>query len=163
MKNPILRFGIYSSIILLAFGAIQWVLWNPDMDYRTAEVIGYLSMIIALAFIFPGVRAYREEVGGGVISFGKALKVGSLIALLPSAAFFVYTVIFFYLERDNWGQYALEGMSEAQRLQFEANRELFLNPFFQGAVMFFTVFFIGFVIALISALVLRSKASYQKG
>lgn len=160
MNKLILRFGLYSSALMIGFFSVTWAIWGTSVDYNTSELLGYASMIISLSFVYFGVKAYRDEQNGGQITFGKALGVGSLIALLPSLAFAIYTVIFFVLMGDKWTAYALENMSEAQLAQFEANRELFMNPWFQAGIMFLTVFMIGFAYALISAFILkREKAT----
>jgi len=39
--------------------------------------------------VFFGIRSYRDNVGGGTITFGKAFTVGILITLLSCAIVFV--------------------------------------------------------------------------
>lgn len=157
MNNPAIRNGIYSMLIMLtAFIATQ-LIWGNTLPYRTAEVIGYISIFISLSFVFFGIRAYREEKNGGVISFGKAFQVGLIITLFPSIAFGLYTIGLFLFQGDEMMEYYMKNMPESDRQQFEANPELFSNPFFQGIIMFLTVFIIGLVISLISAWILKRQ------
>ena len=51
---------------------------------------GFASQIIALSFIFIGIRQYRNNYGEGKITFGKAFSVGILITLIASV-FYVLT------------------------------------------------------------------------
>ncbi len=157
MNKQILRFGLYSSITMIGLFGLTWVIFGTSLGYTTTEVIGYLSFFISLSFIYFGVKAYRDEQNGGQISFGKALGVGMLVALIPSVAFGIYTTIFIALQGEKWMQWALENMPPSQRSQFDANPELFTNPWFQGIVMFVTVLVIGFAYALISAFILKRQ------
>ncbi len=157
MNKLILRFGLYSSALMIVFFSVTWAIWGTSVDYNTSELLGYVSMFISLSFVYFGVKAYRDEQNGGQITFGKALGVGSLIALLPSVAFAIYTVIFFMVKGAEWTEYALANMSAEQLAQFETNQELFMNPWFQAFIMFITVFMIGFAYALISAFILKRQ------
>ncbi|MDX1941627.1 MAG: DUF4199 domain-containing protein [Saprospiraceae bacterium] len=158
MNKHIIRFGLYSSAVMLGLFGLTWAIFGTSLGYTASEVIGYLSFFISLSFIYFGVKTYRDEQNGGQITLGKAFLVGLLIALIPSFFFAIYTGIFIVLQGEKWMQWALENMPPSQRSQFDANPELFTNPWFQGVVMFFTVFVIGLVYALISAfLVKRSK------
>lgn len=157
MKKYITRFGLYSSLMIVALFLLTWLIWGYSLPYRTQEVMGYLSMTLSLNFIFFGIKAYRDEVNGGTITFGKALKLGSLITLLPSAAFGIYMIVFFYLYGAQWTEYAMTNMPEEQKIQFQQAPEIFMNPFFQGLIMFVTVFIVGFIISLISAFILKKE------
>lgn len=159
MKKVTFRFGLYSALALIVINIITWTTVGTKMDFRTSEVVGYLAMFVSLIFIFFGVKAYRDEHNGGVISFGKALQVGTLIALVPSVAFGIYCVIFFALQGNKWMDYARENMPAEQWQQFEASPDFFMNPAFQGFLMFATVFLIGFAYAIISALLVQRKAA----
>ena len=161
MKNPILKYGIYSTLVILTLFGLTRLIWGNNMDYTIAERLGYLSILIALSFVFFGIKAYRDEVGEGYIQFSIGLKVGSIISLFPSAAFFIYTALLFLFQGEEFMTRMYQNVPEEQLAQFEANKELYLNPLFQGGVMFATVFLIGFVIALISSwILLRRKQQH---
>ncbi|MBK7872876.1 MAG: DUF4199 domain-containing protein [Saprospiraceae bacterium] len=159
MNKYILRFGVYSGITMLVLFGLTWAIFGTSLGYKTSEVLGYLSMFISLSFIYFGVKTYRDEQNGGQITLGKAFLVGLLIALIPSLFFAIYTGIFITLQGEEWMQWALENMPPSQRSQFDANPELFTNPWFQGVVMFFTVFVIGLAYSLISAFLVKRKVA----
>lgn len=118
MKNPIWRNGIYSMLIILGvFTAIQ-VIWGFTIPYRTSEIIGYLTIFISLAFVFLGIRAYRDEKNGGEITFGKALQIGLLITVFPSTAFAVFTMVQFLLQGEEMMEYYKQNMPAADRQQW---------------------------------------------
>ncbi len=159
MKNSIVRFGIISAVVIFVLFAAFWIFIGTSMDYSTSEIIGYVTIGLAMVFVFLGIKTYRDKEGNGAISFGKGFQIGTLIALFPSAAIFIFTALLFMMKGEEFLAYSLENMkdagSEAQLAQFEANKELFMNPFFQGGVMFLTVFLIGVVVAAVSALILK--------
>ena len=142
---------------------------SPE-SYHMNEVIGYATMIVALSMVFFGTRHYRNTVGGGSLTFGQGFKIGTLISFVAALIFGIFTVMLFTVFIPDLGERYLEvyrQMAEqgndpalqAQMEQFEANKELFLSPIFQGFLMFITVFFIGEVIAVISSLFLKRKAA----
>lgn len=159
MKAYVWRYGLIASVIVVSLSLVGWTLMGSVFDYSTAEAFGYLTMLVSLSFVFFGVKAYRDHELGGTLSFGRALSVGTLIALIPSAAFFLYTVCFFFFAGDKFMEFFKEQASPEQMEQFQANLSLFMNPLFQGLIMFLTVFFIGFFIAVLSALILQRKAT----
>ena len=167
MKKTVIRFGTYASIIVVGISLIFWLFSSDTPNYSISEIAGYVSIIVAMAFVFLGIRHYRDNEKNGSISFGEALKLGILIALIPSLAFGIYNAIYTELLDpgfiDNYYQYTLEKMKgdmtatefEAAAQKMESEKEMFANPVVGSVVMFLTVFLIGFVIAVISALILK--------
>jgi len=165
MKNPILRFGLIGGIVLFILAQLQWQFVGTSMSYNQAQIVGYLSIIFALTSIYFAVRKYREEVGAGYISFGKAFQIGSLTALIPAAFMFVSTVIFYLSYGEEFKAWALAEMQKTtppEKLammmeQYETNQALYDNPYFQGLIMFLTVMVIGLIVSAITAFILQKK------
>lgn len=165
MKNPIVKYGVIGGIIFLVIGLSSWLVFKDYHTYRTAEIVGYTSMVIALLSVFFAVRKYRDDMAGGIISFSKALKVGLLTTLIPSSFAFVQTVIIFLFFGTEFQEWAMKSLKETDPAMYEQYLEqmdtapaLMTNPFFQGFVMFATVFFIGLIISVIAAMILRKGA-----
>ena len=165
MQNPILRFGIIGGIVLVILGQIQWFFYE-SISYNFAQVLGYLSITIALTSIYFAVRKYRDEIGNGFISFGKAFQVGALTALIPSVFMFLSTVFFYLTKGDEFKQWAMAELEKsmttaefaAMTEQIQANQALYENPYFQGLIMFLTVLILGLIISVITAFVLKKEA-----
>jgi hypothetical protein len=88
MKNLILKYGLISG----AVGAVMMFcmalyLGNDPGRFSHGEVFGYTGIVLSMLFVFFGVRAYRDQVASGVISFGKAFQVGLMITLISCAIY----------------------------------------------------------------------------
>src|SRR3569623_890599 len=67
---------------------------------------GYLAMVVALTFIFVGVKRYRDVEGGGVVRFWRALGLALGIAGLATIAYVavweVYLALTHYAFMDDY-------------------------------------------------------------
>ncbi len=168
MKNTVLRYGVLSAITICVLNLAGWFL-GKNLDYSIQEVIGYTGIVVALLFVFFGIKHYRDKENNGVVTFGKALLIGVLISLMAALAFGVLDVIYVkYINPDFMAEYYAHHveqlkstLSEAEfKIEFEkleAQKELFSNTFMSFFLMFITVFIIGFIISLLSGLILQRK------
>ncbi len=167
MKKTILRFGLYGVITICLLSILIWSLVKV-VDNTTAEIIGYSSMVVSLLFVFFGIKHFRDRENNGVVTFAKALLIGVLISLIVSVAFGILDIIYVKFVNPDFMTDYYEGMLEqAQTLpaeEFEilkeelnAEKEMFLNPFMHFFIMSMMVFVIGFIISLLSALLLQRK------
>jgi len=88
MKKIVLTFGLISGGILAAM-MYATLPFMEQIGFDNGQLIGYTTMVLAFLLIFFGIRSYRETIGNGYITFGRALKVGILITLI---ACLFYTV-----------------------------------------------------------------------
>lgn len=181
MKSAILRFGLIAGGIVTVLLFVPFFIWGDDFDMSIGEITGYASMLLAMCTVYFGIRHYRDNERGGIITFGKAMQVGLLISLVAGLVFYVANFIFYETMGDDfypkYQQYYTESIKnsgkpaaeiekelKAMQADWEANKGLYTNSFFQAFVMFATVFLIGAVISIISALILKRykhKEAYQ--
>ena len=173
MKNIPLTWGALGAAILIVLNLLWLLVWGiPDSDdFAMGEVIGYATIVIALVPVFFGIRRVRDRVFGGVIPFWKACLAGLGIIVWPGVAFALYNLLYVYVIDPDFSEkymaYALESarsrMNAAEFEQYAATMEaqsaLYADPFFQSLVMFLTVFLVGLVVVIISALVLRRRSA----
>lgn len=133
-------------------------------------LIGYLVMLVALSLIFVGVKRYRDQELGGVITFGKAFLVG--LAISAVASLFYVVIWDIYLAATDYAyisDYAA-GLLEAKRQAGASEEELaalaaqqeeivknYANPLFRIPVTFSEIFPVGLVVSLVSAFLLRNR------
>ncbi len=158
MKNFVVRYGLYAGCTLIVLGLINWFLIAPN-GYTISEVFGYASMVAALITVPLGIRYFRDQLNQGIVSFTEGLRIGLGITFITSIIMGLYSALFFVFQGDefqNWykAHMSPEAWDQAQQ-QIASMPNFYLSPWFQGFVMLLTVFFIGTVITLLSALILK--------
>ena len=103
MKKTVLTFGLISGVV----SSLLMLLTVPFIDrigFDRGVFVGYTAIVLSFLLVFFGIRSYRENVGGGEITFGRAFTVGILITLI-SCAFYVLTweVVYFKIMPDFGG------------------------------------------------------------
>jgi uncharacterized membrane protein len=167
MKSTVFRYGIYASLAILALGMINFFIVSKNAGYGTQEVAGYLTMLLSTIFIFQGIRHYRDKFKGGLLSFGDGLKIGLLIALVPAIFFGLFDLLYTEVINPSWKEdyynhyvQQIKDSTPADKLaakleKVEKEKELFGQPAMQFLIMAGTVFVIGAIVTIISALALR--------
>ena len=86
MKKTVLTWGLISGgvFVVSMLATVPFAEW---IGFDKEEILVYTTMVLAALLIFFGVRAYRENVGGGRITFGRGFAVGILISLISSACY----------------------------------------------------------------------------
>ncbi|AXT57627.1 DUF4199 domain-containing protein [Aquimarina sp. MMG015] len=170
MKNTVVRYGIYGSITICILFTLALTL-GKNLSYSLQEVIGYASMVVSLIFVYFGIKHYRDTENNGAVSFGKALIIGLLISLFAAIAFGLLDVIYIkYINPDFSAEYYGHIIEEMRTTlseeefkiklsELETQKELFSSPLMNFLLMSATVLIIGFIISLISGLILQRKPS----
>lgn len=175
MKKTVLAFGSIAGVILSAMMLLT-IPFQDQIGFENGEIIGYTSMVLAFLLIFFGVRSYRDNVAGGSISFGRALKVGALIAAVASGWYVAtWQVIYYRISPDfmtKYQSYKLEearadGETEAQVAKRKADMEKFAkmykNPAINAAITFLEPLPVALIMALVSAGVLSRRRNEREG
>ncbi len=167
MKATILRYSIYASITIVILALIQFFFIVDKASYPVQEAAGYLSMLISMIFVFLGIRHFRDHINGGTLTFGQGLKIGVMIVLMPAVFFGLFDILYTQVIDPSWSNhYFTHYIEEAKKTipseklaeelkKIEAQQKLFSNPAMQFLLMSVTVFIIGLIVAIISALSLR--------
>ena len=169
MKKTVYRYGFLAALVIIVLSAGSFLLTSKTLDYDTQEIIGYLTIFISMIFVFLGIKHFRDR-NNNTLSFGEGLKVGVLIILIPSVFFGLFGLLYTEVLNPSWGEqyYSHYIASIKDRLppeefaaavkKVEKEREMFANPGLQFLLMFITVFVIGFIVSIISAISLRRSA-----
>src|SRR5947207_3195116 len=101
MKRNIIIYGLLAGIVVsvLMLGSLNISNAQGHIDFDKGLLIGYASMLIGFSFVFVGIRKYRDTYYSGVISFGKAFKIGIMMVLIASTIYVVAWLIdyFFFI------------------------------------------------------------------
>ena len=171
MKKIILTYGLISGTIVAAMMLITMPMYsNGTLNLDNGELTGYTSMVIALSLVFFGVKSYRDNHLNGIISFGKAFKVGILITLLAAVIYAFAWEICYSQYSENFTKQMTErhfeklkkdGASEAEleeaRVEWASFSEYYKNPVIRFGVTMMEMSPVGIIITLLSAGLLRRK------
>jgi hypothetical protein len=126
-------------------------------------------MLASLSFIFFGIKHYRDKENNGFVSFGRALLIGVLISTLVglgiAIADYIYTTVINpdfavdFLEKSTKAMETTYSGAELEAKKAELTQQMkeYGGSGFMAFMMFATVVIMGFVISLISALILQRK------
>jgi len=174
LKKTILTFGLISGVLssVMMCATIPFL---HDIDHgQKGLVIGYTTIVLAGLLVFFGIRSYRDNLAGGVITFGRAFTIGICITLI-SCIFYVVTweIIYFNFLHGFMDSYfahqiqkvqSTPGTPEAIQAKVASIRhsqQLYENPFVNALYTFIEPFPVGLLITLISAAILRKKSQPQ--
>ena len=175
MKKTVLTFGIISGVIIATLMGVTTV-FAERIGFDRAVIVGYTTMLIAFLLVFFGIKSYRDNIGRGEISFGRAFTVGILITLI-TCVFYVgiweilyYTVLHDFPEK--YANYMVEkarasGATPAQMAQqmeeMKQMKALLDNPVLAPAIIFISEPLpVGLVMTLISAAILRKRRRQEE-
>lgn len=172
MKKTVWTFGLISGALLSLMMAVT-IPFESSIGFEGgsgALIVGYTTMVLSFLLVYFGIRSYRDNVRGGLVSFGRALAVGTLIVVISSLCYVAtWEVMYFKFMPDFATKFAAHtieqakksGASEAEIQQKVAEMDRFVvqyrNPLYNSAVTFLEPLPVGLVIALVSAGVLRRK------
>jgi len=169
MKRIIITYGIISGLIVSLWLMTAMFIGENDTFDKYGMYLGFTSMLIAFAFVFVGIRKYRE-INGGTVTFGSALRIGLLISLIASTFYVVTWMIeFHYFIPDfmdkmtskqiaNW---KAEGIAKAELdakiSEMQSWKELYKSPVMVVLLTYMEILPLGIVVSLIAAFVLKKK------
>ncbi|MGB2397093.1 MAG: DUF4199 domain-containing protein [Flavobacteriaceae bacterium] len=161
-KATILQYGTLLGGISVVFGLMIYFL---DMHYTQESAVGYVSIAITVGVIALAQYNFRKE-NEGYLSLGEGLKIGVGIALISGIIGSLYQVVLVTVIDPETIAKMLEiasdkimdsypEMQQEQLDQTIAMQKKFMTPGMMFAFGIIGTLFIGFVVALISGLILK--------
>lgn len=170
MKKTVLIYGVVAGLISTSLFIGLMLLGKAGHDFKNGMIYGYTLMILAFSFIFVATRITRDKYEGGVISFGKAFRIGLYITLIASTIYVIVWLVDYYFFipdfAEKYSAHVIEtlkasGASEAEIAKQSAEMakfsEMYKNPFFNALITYSEIVPVGLVISLISAFALKRK------
>ena len=173
MKKNIIIYGLIAGIVvsILMLFIVNYISHcEGNVDYDTSLLIGYASMLIAFSLVFVGIRNYRDKYNGGIISFGKAFKIGIMMVLIASTIYVAAWLIdyFFFIPdfAEKYSAHTLDKLKASRASQIEIDKEtkemasfvrMYKNPFFNAMMTYVEILPVGLIVTLISSLILKRK------
>ena len=170
MKKIVLTNGIISGVIVTAFMVFSSISCYNDPNFESSMLLGYTGMLLAFAFVFIGIKQFRDKVNNVVISYWKAFQIGGLIALIGSTFYVLTWLVEFYAFMPDFMEkytvHVLKAAQEAgasatelehQKLEMASYADLYKSPIGVILLTYMEILPIGILVTLISAFVLKRK------
>jgi len=169
MRKVVLTFGLIAGAILSAMMLLT-LPFQDQIGFDKGAVIGYTTMVLAFMMVFFGVKSYRDNVAGGSVTFGRALKVGLLITAVTTVCYVAtWEVVYYKLAPDFIEKYSAHAIEKAkksgatdaqiavQTKQMAKFAEMYKNPLVNIALTSLEPLPVGILFVLVTAGVLSRK------
>lgn len=174
MRKIVLTFGLIAGAVLSAMMLLT-LPFQDTIGFDNGAIIGYTTMVLAFLMVFFGVKSYRDTVGSGRVTFGRALSVGLLITAIASVCYVTTWELIYYKFAPNFGDkyatYAIEKAKKsgatdaqiaAQTKQMTEFKEMYKNPLVNIAYTILEPLPVGILFALVTATVLSRKRREER-
>ena len=175
MKRNMLVFGTIAGVIVAAFMGTSMAIMgcsSDSMDGGTgAMILGFTSMVVALSFVFVGIKNFRDKQNGGTVTFGQGLYLGFMISLIASTIYVAtWAVEFHFFMPDFMDKYSAMQLKQLQESGMSGeelagkvkeiettNYDYKHNPLVFAIYTYMEILPVGVIITLISSLILKRK------
>ena len=174
MKSIVVKYGLLGGLIVAVVLAAGTLYCYSTGKFEGNMLVGFASMALSFSFVFVAIKQVRDKKDGGFISFGKAFKIGILIALVTSTIYVVTWLITYYcFIPDFMEKFTSYTLNKAQasgitpeKLATETARmkqytEMYKNPLLIILFTYLEILPVGIVVSLIAAAILKRKNKPQ--
>lgn len=174
MKRIVLTFGLISGGILAVMMLVT-TLFMDQIGFDKGAVVGYTTMVLAFLLVYFGIRSYRDGIGGGAVTFGRAFRVGIAIVAVASCCYVATWQFVYYRMMPDFGEkYAAHLIEKAraggasaeelakQTQDLEKFQEMYKNPLVNVGLTFLEPLPVGLLMTLIAAGILRREQKREE-
>ena len=164
IKSTIIIYGIILGSISVVF---QLMLFFLDMHYKNDSTAGIVSLIIMIGVLLYSFISHKK-INGGYILLSEALKIGLGVSLVSALITIIYTQILINLLDPETMQKSLDLTMDTMRSEnpempqealdtVRSIQEKMSSPLIFSAVQIIFSLFFGFIISLISGLIVKKS------
>ena len=174
MKNTIIKYGLISGalsaggilIITLIFKSYGF----DKVGFENSAYIGYSLIILSMAVIFFGIKAYRDNENDGQVSFKNGLLIGLGIALISCICYSLMWMVVYYNFMpnfmDDYADFSIKKLKESgasemelakNQAQLQEYKDIYKTPLGVFGVTLMEPLPVGILGALVSAFILKKK------
>jgi len=160
-------YALYMTIAGAVLNLLLYFTGFQTEKLATGQHIQWVGFIIMFALLWLGIKAVREESPGKYLSYGQGLGSGVLISLYSGLMSAVYTFIHFKFVNTDFVDYNMElvrakwaeaGMGADQMEKAEGITRMFMGPVAMTIMTPIMVVFMGLIMSLIIAAILKRPA-----
>lgn len=157
-----LNYGLMLAIISILINVVNYSFGDIYEPHWSIRAIGFILMV---AFITLGIKKFKES-NGGLLKLGEAIKIGLGISLISGLVSVIYTYIFtsflepeffttmLQIQEQAWIE---AGMDDASMDAARSMTEKMMGPGVTSAFIMIFSLFVGFIISLISGLIMKKS------
>ncbi len=172
MRKTVLTYGLIAGIITSMCMLIMGFIFRggDPAGFKNSMYVGYTFMALGFILAYPAMVSYRNNVGNGVISFGRALSIALLIVGIGCVCYSItWVIVYKTLMPDFWdkyGQYVAEEMrakgASADKIGKQAEQIAQYKQMYKNPVMVFLFTLleplpIGIPLSLICAAIIKKR------
>lgn len=170
MKKIVIVCGLIGGLVVILPMLLLTDACYKDGNFERGMVIGYTSMLLAFSMVFVGIRNYRNKYNNGLISFGKAFKVGFFIVLVASTIYVIAWLISYYNFMpdfaEKYGMHMINQLKAKGASQAKIDAEtkemadfavMYKKPYYVILFTYIEILPVGLLVTLISSLILKRK------
>ncbi len=170
MKKNVFVYGLIAGICIATFMSFSIAYCYAKNSFEGSMLLGYTAMLLSFSLIFVGVKKYRDQQLGGLISFKKALVMALYMALIASTLYVLGWMIAYYaffpdfMEKLAAYQLSPEKISQMSadqvsgiRQQMETFKQWYASPLGVAGATYMEIIPVGLLVSLITALILKRK------
>lgn len=170
MKKIVIVCGLIGGLVVTLPMILLTDACYKDGNFERGMVIGYTSMVLAFSLVFVGIRNYRNKYNNGLISFGKAFKVGIFIVLVASTVYVIAWLINYYNFMPDFAEkYAMHMINQlkadgASQAKIDAATKemadfavMYKKPHYVIMFTYIEILPVGLLVTLISSLILMRR------
>lgn len=170
MKKTIIICGLIAGLIVTSWMIMAMAGFFKNAMSEGGMLLGYTTMLVAFSMIYVAIKNTRDKYNDGVISFGRAFKIGLVITLIASTIYvLVWMIDFYYFIPDYLDKYTAHMIAKMkadgatataiQKATADAQSfsKMYKNPFVNAIYTYLEILPVGLLVTLVCAFILKRK------
>jgi hypothetical protein len=164
--------GVMNPAIMLGFALIIYSLILYFFDQNFNQTLGYVSILIIIIGVVLGIRSFRNESQGGILSYGQAVGAGTVIGLYAGIIGAIFTFLLYKLIDPDLLEklytFTEEQMIEKGRIPEEMieqsmeGMKKIMSPLVISLMVIFNYVLYGVIVSLIAGIFLKKEGDTFK-
>ena len=158
-----------NSGLILGLALVIYTLLLYFLDQTFNKTLGYISILIIIVGLILGIKAFRDDSRGGLMSYGQGVGAGTIIGLYAGIIGAIFTFLLYkVIDPDLMGKlltFTEENLVESGRVpeeMIEQTMEIqkkFMTPWIMSVMSIINYVFFGVVVSLIASIFLKKEGN----
>ncbi len=158
-----------NSGLILGLALVIYTLLLYFLDQTFNKSLGYVSILIIIGGLVLGIKSFRDDARGGIMSYGQGVGAGTVIGLYAGIIGAIFTFLLYkVIDPDLLGKlltFTEEKYLESGRVpeemidQIMKSQKKFMTPLVLSVSSIFSNVFFGVVVSLIASIFLKKEDS----